>query len=118
MKNILYKCIDKECGHELRGTRSQIDGTRCLKCKGPVVPLREATQEVVIEKSIPLMSRKIPMPEVKTYGGFTVTISVKDTDIFKEFINITTYLLDNANEDIKEIATQRINALLNKEDIK
>lgn len=59
-----YKCL--ECGHF---TISRLDGQRCSKCKGAVVPMGNATNA---DKN-KLMS---------------VDISVKDMDIFKQVMDL------------------------------
>ncbi len=39
MKAMMYKCLD--CNHEVITTSNVVDGTRCEKCNGAMVPVKE-----------------------------------------------------------------------------
>lgn len=41
----VYQCLD--CHHVFSGDSKRIDGTRCVKCNGPIVPLRSAVARLV-----------------------------------------------------------------------
>lgn len=43
---MVYKCIEKECGHKFTGESSRTDGRRCPKCKGAIVPISEINDSV------------------------------------------------------------------------
>lgn len=71
MELIAYKCL--ECGHY---TISKYDGKRCAKCDGYLVPYGNAT---CVDKS----------------KSMKVEVSLKDTDLFKEILEVLKETLEN-----------------------
>lgn len=91
MQNLtVYKCLD--CGHF---TISRYDGIRCAKCgRGATAPIGDAT-----------------MADWKK--ELTVAVSIKDTDVLKNLINILGDLLCDARTP--EWAKEKIMSAINEE---
>lgn len=98
MKQIIYKCLNKECGCEFKD--SNRDGLGCPKCKSPIGPFNlNPTNEEVAKVSSYEKIKSNPCN-----SGLVVTVSLTNTEQFEQAVALLAeFIIDNRiSNDLKE----------------
>jgi DNA-directed RNA polymerase subunit RPC12/RpoP len=78
MKQIIYKCLNKECNCEFKGNNE--DGLCCPKCNSSIVPFKLNPTSEELAKVISYEKLKSNPFE----SGLVVTVSLTNTEQFKQ----------------------------------
>lgn len=97
MKQVIYKCLNKDCACEFKHVDK--DGLCCPKCKSPIVPfeLNPTNEE---------LAKVISYEELKSNpfkSGLVVTVSLTNTEQFKQATALLASFItdDRIAEDIR-----------------
>lgn len=128
-----YKCLDEHC-RTITVTSREIDGLRCPRCEGPVVPQpfkkhKEISEDALYVRRMILqqchehcfdltpeqVDTVLDIYKSKKESKFLATVSITDTDIFKDLLNLTEDVLtdERISDDTKDRYVERLENIVN-----